>query len=83
MNSVAIRTASAFESAFRIAQPPMTSLLSVNGPSVTVILPPASRTRTPSLKTLKLSRHGSAAAPQFFFYMYKKMYKFVIGRNFD
>src|ERR1700730_8621754 len=49
MNSVAIRTASPFESAFRIAQPPMTSLLSVNGPSVTVILPPASRTRTPSL----------------------------------
>jgi len=49
MNSVAIRTASAFESAFRIAQPPMTSLLSENGPSVTEILPFASRTRTPSL----------------------------------
>src|SRR5205085_12531588 len=49
MNSVAIRTASAFESAFRIAQPPITSLLSVNGPSVTVILPFASRTRAPSL----------------------------------
>src|SRR5258708_6119488 len=49
MNSVAIRIASAFESVFRIAQPPMTSLLSENGPSVTVILPLASRTRTPSL----------------------------------
>src|SRR5438132_6409215 len=49
MNSVAIRIASAFESVFRIAQPPMTSLLSENGPSVTVILPLPSRTRTPSL----------------------------------
>src|SRR6267378_3478009 len=49
MNSVAIRIASAFESVFRIAQPPMTSLVSENGPSVTVILPLASRTRTPSL----------------------------------
>src|SRR5919109_2326923 len=49
MNSVAIRTASAFESVFRIAQPPITSLLSLKGPSVTVILPFASRTRTPSL----------------------------------
>src|SRR5437868_9967976 len=49
MNSVAIRIASALESVFRIAQPPMTSLLSENGPSVTVILPLASRTRTPSL----------------------------------
>src|SRR5262244_1642353 len=49
MNSVAIRTASAFESVFRIAQPPITSLLSENGPSVTLILPLASRTRTPSL----------------------------------
>ena len=49
MNSVAIRIACAFESAFTMAQPPMTSLLSVNGPSVTVILPLASRTRTPSL----------------------------------
>src|SRR5215813_352837 len=49
MNSVAIRIASAFESVFRIAQPPITSLLSENGPSVTVILPLASRTRTPSL----------------------------------
>src|SRR5207244_8286015 len=48
MNSVAIRTASAFEATFRIAQPPTTSLVSVNGPSVTVILPLASRTRTPS-----------------------------------
>src|SRR2546430_17127476 len=49
MNSVAISIASAFESVFRIAQPPMTSLVSENGPSVTVILPLASRTRTPSL----------------------------------
>src|SRR5574342_640709 len=49
MNSVAIRIASALESAFRIAQPPMTSLLSEKGPAVTVILPLASRTRTPSL----------------------------------
>src|SRR5207237_7977083 len=49
MNSVAIWIASAFESVFRIAQPPMTSLVSENGPSVTVILPLASRTRTPSL----------------------------------
>src|SRR5882724_2489618 len=49
MNSVAVRIASAFESVFRIAQPPMTSLLSENGPSVAVILPLASRTRTPSL----------------------------------
>src|SRR5208337_569821 len=49
MNSVASRTASAFEFVFRIAQPPMTSLLSENGPSVTVILPLASRKRTPSL----------------------------------
>src|SRR5438270_3744189 len=49
MNSVAIRIASALESVFRIAHPPMTSLLSENGPSVTVILPLASRTRTPSL----------------------------------
>src|ERR1700682_1732627 len=49
MNSVAISIASAFESAFTIAQPPMISLLSENGPSVTVILPLASRTRTPSL----------------------------------
>src|SRR5580693_2031670 len=49
MNSVARRIASAFESAFRMAQPPMTSLLSENGPSVTVILPLASRTRAPSL----------------------------------
>src|SRR5574342_1137924 len=49
MNSVAIRIASAFESVFRIAQPPMTSLLSENGPSVTVTFPLASRTRTPSL----------------------------------
>src|SRR5437588_884044 len=49
MNSVAIRIASTFESVFRIAQPPMTSLLSENGPSVTVILPLASRTRAPSL----------------------------------
>src|SRR5947208_4162962 len=49
MNSVAIRIPSAFESVFRIAQPPMTSLLSENGPSVTVILPLASRTRAPSL----------------------------------
>src|SRR5947208_7637265 len=49
MNSVATWIASAFDSVFRIAQPPMTSLLSANGPSVTVILPLASRTRTPSL----------------------------------
>src|SRR2546426_437996 len=49
MNSVAISIASAFESVFRIAQPPMTSLVSENGPSVTVILPLASRTRMPSL----------------------------------
>src|SRR4051812_29499024 len=49
MNSVAIRTASAFESTFKIAQPPMISLLSVNGPSVTVIFPFLRRTRTPSL----------------------------------
>src|SRR5215469_18778271 len=49
MNSVAMRTASAFESVLRIAQPPMTSLASVKGPSVTVILPLVSRTRAPSL----------------------------------
>src|SRR3989449_6058156 len=49
MNSVAISIATAFESVFRIAQPPMTSLVSENGPSVTVILPLPSRTRTPSL----------------------------------
>src|SRR6266404_225363 len=49
INSVATRTASAFESVSKIAQPPITSLLSVKGPSVTVILPLASRTRTPSL----------------------------------
>src|SRR6266850_5348345 len=49
MNSVAIWIASAFESVFRIAQPPMTSLASANGPSLTVIFPLASRTRTPSL----------------------------------
>src|SRR5580658_6406616 len=49
MNSVAIRTASAFDPTFRIAHPPMTSLLSENGPSVTVILPSARRTRRPSL----------------------------------
>src|SRR5438270_9535221 len=49
MSSVAIWIASAFESVFRIAQPPMISLLSENEPSVTVILPLASRTRMPSL----------------------------------
>src|SRR5712691_7637647 len=49
MNSVAISIASALESVLRMAQPPMISLLSENGPSVTVILPLASRTRTPSL----------------------------------
>src|SRR5437868_11216190 len=49
MNSVAIWIASAFESVFRIAQPPTISLLSENGPSVTVILPLASRPRAPSL----------------------------------
>src|SRR6185503_18248775 len=47
--SFAILVASAFEAALRIAQPPITSLLSVNGPSVTVIFPFVSRTRTPSL----------------------------------
>src|SRR5882757_3038204 len=51
INSVAIRTASAFESAFKIAQPPITSLVSVKGPSVTVILPLASRTRTPTARS--------------------------------
>src|SRR5207248_3066170 len=49
MNSVAMRTASALEDVCRIAKPPMTSLVSENGPSVTVILPFLSRTRTPSL----------------------------------
>jgi hypothetical protein len=49
MNSVAIRFASALGSTFRIAQPPLTSSLSANGPSITVISPLASRTRTPSL----------------------------------
>ena len=49
MNSVAMRIASAFESVWRIAQPPMTSLASVKGPSVTVIFPFASRMRAPSL----------------------------------
>jgi 2-polyprenyl-6-methoxyphenol hydroxylase-like FAD-dependent oxidoreductase len=49
MNSVAIRTTSARVSVWRTAQPPMTSLVSVNGPSVTLILPFASRTRRPSL----------------------------------
>src|ERR1700730_4171312 len=49
INSVAIRTACAFESVFKIAQPPITSLASVKGPSVTVILPLVRRTRTPSL----------------------------------
>src|SRR5207248_2241960 len=43
------RTASALEDVCRIAKPPMTSLVSENGPSVTVILPFLSRTRTPSL----------------------------------
>jgi hypothetical protein len=38
-----------FESVFKIAQPPIASLVSVIGLSVTVILPLASRTRTPSL----------------------------------
>ncbi len=49
INSVAIRTASDFESVFKIAQPPMTSLVSVKGPSNTVIFPLPSRTRKPSL----------------------------------
>src|SRR5260370_36061792 len=39
----------AWEVVLKMAQRPMTSLLSENGPSVTVILPLASRTRTPSL----------------------------------
>src|SRR5215469_1714023 len=40
--------ASSFEFALRMANPPTTSLASVNGPSVTLNLPPARRTRAPS-----------------------------------
>ena len=49
MNSLAIFSASSFESAFKMAHPPMTSLLSGKGPSVRVIFPRASRMRNPSL----------------------------------
>src|SRR5215469_601459 len=40
--------ASSFEFALRMANPPTTSLASANGPSVTLTLPPARRTRAPS-----------------------------------
>src|SRR5688572_9159745 len=49
MNSVASWIAWAFELASKIAQPPMTCLVSVNGPSVMVSLPRWSRTRMLSL----------------------------------
>ena len=49
MNSLAMRTASSLEAAFRMAQPPMTSFASVNGPSFTVISPAWRRRRNPSL----------------------------------
>src|SRR4029450_4214406 len=38
----------AFEGTSKIANPPTTSLASVNGPSVTVTLPPSSLTRAPA-----------------------------------
>ena len=49
--------ASSFELASRIAKPPITSFDSMNGPSVTVTLPPASLTRAPRA----LGRHPSVA----------------------
>lgn len=48
MNSVVSLRISALESAWRIAHPPMISLLSMKGPSVVVSLPLSSRIRKPS-----------------------------------
>src|SRR6185312_1152760 len=61
MNSVAIRMTSALVSASRIAHPPMTSLLSVNGPSVTVILTPARAHAKPFRARLEAARFDEGA----------------------
>src|SRR5690349_18691110 len=53
MNSLDMRIASALVAAFRIAQPPMISLVSENGPSITVNSPPDSRMRAPSLLAIR------------------------------
>ena len=48
MNCRATFSASSLEATSTMAYPPMTSLVSVNGPSVTPSFPPRKRTRKPS-----------------------------------